>query len=76
MDLYEILTKSSQDILQIKMYDLTKYYLSASEDEFTRLLPLLRNLHQYCSNQYDMVKAAHLNFLIAHCYLIPLCLKR
>lgn len=76
MNLCEKLLESNQDILQIKTCDILAYYRSITEEENTKVLPLLKHLQQYYSKQKEMIKAAHTSFLIAYCYLIPCVLNR
>jgi len=76
MNLCEKLIESNEDILQIKTGDILTYYRSITERENTKVLPLLKHLHQYYSKEKEMIKAAHISFLIAYCYLIPYVLNR
>lgn len=76
MNLCKKLIESNEDILQIKTCDILTYYRNHAEEETAKVLPLLKHLHQYYSKQKDMIKAAHISFLIAYCYLIPCVLNR
>ena len=76
MNLCEKLVENNKDILQIKTGDILTYYRSIAEGENSKVLPLLKHLHQYYSKQKEMIKAAHTSFLIAYCYLIPYILNR
>lgn len=76
MDLCEKLIESNEDILQIRTCDMLNYYRSATKDEGAKVLPLLQHLHQYYRNQKNAIKAAHISFLTAYCYLIPYILSK
>lgn len=76
MNLCEKLIKSNEDILQIKTCDILTYYRNIKDEKNIKILPLLKHLHQHFSKQKEIIKAAHISFLIAYCYLIPYVLNR